>query len=105
MSSLHDQLMRRLRKLGVEERSVPGRDDGFSTLVHDGKEFAHFHHATELDLRLGRDAIEREGLVHPPDSTVHPKRSRNSQWIELRLASSKDIVHIVRLVAMAVASR
>jgi hypothetical protein len=43
------------------------RDDGFSSLHFEGKEFAHFHGDNELDIRLGRDIIKREGLVHPTD--------------------------------------
>ena len=38
----------RLRELGVEERTVPGRDDGFASLVYRGKDFAHFHHDGEI---------------------------------------------------------
>src|SRR5262249_35477101 len=99
---LHERLMQRLRTLGVEERMLPGRDDGFSALVCDGKEVGHFHHAHELDLRLGRAAIEREGLVRPHDSTVHPNRSKNSAWIELRLSNASDVDAIVRLVGLAI---
>jgi Family of unknown function (DUF5519) len=101
MTALHDQLMRRLRELGVEERAFPGRDDGFAALLCNGKEFAHFHHATELDIRLGRKTIEREGLVHPAGSKVHPKRSKNSPWIEVRIDDREDIDEVVRLVRLA----
>jgi hypothetical protein len=102
MAHLRDQLVRQLKKLGVEDRPLPGRDDGFSSLIYDGKEFAHFHDDKELDIRLTKNIINREGLVHPADSRVHPNRSRNSQWIEVRFSKPADLERIVRLVKLAI---
>jgi hypothetical protein len=48
--------------------------------------------------------IAREGLVHPSASVVHPKRSRNSHWIELRLKTAADLEHAARLVELAIAN-
>ena len=102
-AALHSRLMARLAKLGVEERPWPGRDDGASSLICRGKEVAHFHHPNELDLRLGKQTIQREKLVHPRDSNVHPKRAKGSPWIELRLVSDADVAKIARLVEIAIA--
>jgi hypothetical protein len=104
MPSLRKQLIARVAKLGIEERALSGRDDGFASLCYRGKSFAHFHHDNELDLRLTRSIIAREGLVHPPNSVVHPKRSKNAQWIELRLKTVADLDHVTRLVKLAVAN-
>ncbi len=82
MADLRQQLIERLGKLGVEHRPLPGRDDGFASLCYDGKPFAYFHNDTELDIRLTKAVINREDLVHPKGSTVHPHRSKNSHWIE-----------------------
>lgn len=102
MSMLRNRLSQRLRELGVEERAWPGRDDGFASLRFGGKEFAHFHADREIDIRLGKDAIRRERLVHPVDSTVHPDRSKNSPWYEMRIHSAADVDEAVRLVRIAI---
>lgn len=104
MTSLRKQLIARLAKLGVEEQPVPGRDDGFAGLCYRGEAFAHFHHDEELDLHLTRAVIMREGLVHPSDSLVHPKRSKTSHWIELPLKTVPDLDHVTRLVTLAIAN-
>src|SRR6516162_1897889 len=43
VSDLRVQLIKRLARLGVEHRPMPGRDDGFASLCYAGKTFAHFH--------------------------------------------------------------
>jgi hypothetical protein len=93
----------RLAELGVEEQPVPGHNDGFAGLSYRGKEFAHFHHDDELDLHLTRSVIAREGVIHPSNSLVHPKRSKTSHWIELPLKTEPDLDHVTRLVKLAIA--
>jgi luciferase-like monooxygenase len=102
MSELRDELVERLARLGVEHHPFPGRTDGFAALRYRGKEFAHFHNDRELDLRLTKQTIQREGLVHPPDSTVHPDRSSKSPWIELRFTTVADLDNVMRLVKLAI---
>lgn len=102
MTPLRSQLVRQLEKLGVEDRALPGRDDGFSCLLYRGKEFAHFHDDNELDIRLTKGIINREGLVHPVGSRVHPNRSRNSQWLEVRFSKAADLERVVDLVKLAI---
>jgi hypothetical protein len=102
MTSLRKQLIARVANLGVAEEPVPGRDDGFAALFYRGKPFAHFHHDEEIDLHLTRSVIAREGLVHPSSSFVHPKRSKTSHWIELRLKTAADLDHVTRLIQLAI---
>jgi len=103
MAHLRKQLVHRLEELGVQERILPGRDDGFSCLLYNGKEFAHFHDDNELDIRLTRAVIRRAGLVHPANSRVHPNRSKNSQWIEVRFEKTADLEGLVQLAMLAIA--
>ena len=103
MNDLRKHLVSRVKDLGVEERVAPGRDDGFSALFYEGKEFAHFHHDNELDIRLTKAVIRRENLVHPPGSTRHPKRGKTSHWIELRFDTPAEVDQVVRLVEVAIA--
>jgi hypothetical protein len=102
-AALRQELILRLEKLGVEHVPQQGRTDGFSSLNYHGKSFAHFHSDSELDLRLTKAVIEREGLVHPPGSRVHPNRSKGSQWIELRFTQNAQLNDIIRLVKLAIA--
>jgi hypothetical protein len=98
---LRKLLSKRLGELGVEERAWPGRDDGFCSLLFDGEEFAHFHSHDEIDIRLGKTIIQRERLVHPADSIVHPTRSPSSPWYEMKIRTNTDVKQALRLVQLA----
>jgi hypothetical protein len=102
MADLRKKLIKRIAILGVEDRPLPGRDDGFSSLVYGGKAFAHFHNDNELDIRLTKPVIDREGLTHLPDSVVHPDRTRTSHWIELRFTTSAELERVIKLVQIAI---
>jgi hypothetical protein len=104
MSTLRKSISEKLHALGVEERAWPGRDDGFASLSYRGKEFAHFHNEGEIDIRLGKDAIKREHLVHPADSIVHPDRAKGSPWYEMKLRTVADVDEAIRLVRLAIRS-
>lgn len=102
MNPLRALLIKQLGDLGVEVRAWPKRDDGFASLIFNGKDFAHFHDWTEIDIRLGKDVIKREGLVHPPESRVHPDRAKGSPWYEMQIRSSPDVNEAIRLVKIAI---
>ena len=102
MAELREQLIKQLERLGVQHRPVPGRNDGFASLCYAGKAFAHFHNDHELDIRLTKNAIEREGLIHPKGSTAHPDRSKNSHWIEVRFTTPQELKRVVHLVQIAI---
>ena len=101
-ADLRRQLIARLEHLGIEHRLVPGRDDGFASLSFGGKAFAHFHNDHEVDIRLTRAVIEREGLVHPAGSVVHPDRTKKSQWIEVQFTKPAHLEQVVSLVKLAI---
>ena len=101
MEQLKTKLLLELRRIeGVEDRPSPVA--GGSSLFYFGKEFAHFHNANELDLRLTKTVIRELGLKHPTGSVHHPGRSQNSAWIELRFAVAADIKRVRELVELAV---
>ncbi len=103
MTTLKQQLVQKLEAIsGIEHRPWPDRTDGFSAVRYRDKELAHFHNDHELDLKLTKSLIKQEGLKHYCDSKIHPKRSVNSPWIELRFTKSSDVDEIVRLVKIAV---
>ncbi len=102
VSSLRTRLSKRLQELGVEEKPWPGRTDGFASLLFEGKEFAHFHADSEIDIHLGKQVIQREGLVHPVDSRVHPHRAKGSSWYEMKVTSAAQVDEALRLVGIAI---
>jgi hypothetical protein len=104
VSALRGKLSRKLQELGVEERAWPGRDDGFASLLFNGKEFAHFHGQDELDIKLGKDVIKRERLKPLANSTVHPDRAAGSAWHEMRFADAAGVAEALRLVQLAITS-
>jgi Family of unknown function (DUF5519) len=102
MTTLKAQLLDELRSIeGVEDRPSPVA--GGTALFYLGKEFAHFHHDNELDLRLTKSVIQAEGLSHPPGSIHHPTRSMSSPWIEVRFMTPKEVAPVARLVRLAIA--
>ncbi len=99
MTTLRQALTARiLATPGVAEKTWAERDDGFSALEIDGKEFAHFHNDHEIDVRLGKKIIAANQLRHPDHSERHPNRSVNSPWIELRFHTQRDVTTICRLI-------
>lgn len=100
MENLKARLVAEVQKIdGVEDRPSPVA--GGSALFYRGKEFAHFHNDTELDLRLTKKLIKAEALQHPKDSVQHANRAAGSPWIELRFNSVKDVDEVARLVRLA----
>lgn len=81
----------------------PSRVAGGTALFYRGKEFAHFHHDNEIDLRLTRKVIKALGLSHPARSEVHPTRAATSQWIEVRFHTADEVRRVAELVRMAIA--
>jgi hypothetical protein len=102
---LQAELIARLVELGLDHVPYPERDDGFCAIAYGGKELAHFHGFNEIDLRLTKALIRAEGLLHPTDSSVHPKRGGGSDWIELRFTRARQLEQIVRLVMLAAKGR
>jgi hypothetical protein len=81
----------------------PSKVAGGTALFYQGKEFAHFHHDHEIDLRLTRKVIRALGLSHPERSEFHPARAAGSQWIEVRFHSTDEVHRVVELVKHAIA--
>ncbi len=81
----------------------PSPVSGGTALFYQGREFAHFHHDNELDLRLTKKVIQAEGLAHPTDSVHHPPRSPSSPWIEVRFRTASEVERTAELVKLAIA--
>jgi hypothetical protein len=81
----------------------PSKVAGGTALFYQGKEFAHFHHDNEIDLRLTKKVIQQLGLVHPAGSMQHPARSSGSPWIEVQFHNREDVLRAAELVRVAIA--
>lgn len=100
MSNLRKKLIEKLEAFeGLEDR--PSKVAGGSAIFYHGKEIAHFHNDNEIDVRLTKKIIKREGLSHPIDSEVHHHRSATSEWIELRFSRTEHVEEVVRLFKLA----
>ena len=100
MGKLRSELIKKLERIpGLEDR--PSKVAGGSAIFFKNKEIAHFHNDNEIDVRLTKKVIRREGLNHPTDSELHKHRSPSSEWIEIRFKKSKDVDEVIRLFKMA----
>lgn len=100
MTDLRAKLERRLK-------DIPGlkielwKDTDLVCLFFEGKDFAHFHGKTVLDIRLSPKIIREEGLSRDVSHQIHPNRSKNSRWIGVELKSEDDVREITHLVERA----
>ena len=97
---MRQQLINKLNDLPDVEVALYKNSD-LLCVFYKGKEVAHFQNESEIDIRLSRAIIKREGLVPPENSTSHPNRSKNSIWIVQAFCSDEDVDKLVRLVQMA----
>jgi hypothetical protein len=100
VAKLRAELVKRLEKIpGLEDR--PSKIKGGSAIFYKNKEVAHFHHDNEIDVRLTRKVIRKEGLHHPSDSKMHHQRTPASEWIEIRFTKAAHVDEVVRLFKLA----
>lgn len=94
MGALSDELTRAICALpGVQ--SGPSRFGGPGAGFHvDGKELAHFHSGTEIDVRVPR----REQRAFRDDPRV---TTRGGDWLVFRLRVREDVGACMQLVALA----
>jgi len=105
--------MAKLRKALIEElEKIPGidvhlwkPDSDFMVIDYNGKEVAHFHGNNELDIRLSKEVVKRDGLTHAPNHVGHPNRKNGGRWLMARFTRKKHLDEMVRLVKMAIELR
>ena len=102
MPTLREILTSELSEIPGMEEKLLSDHPGFTYFEYRGKGIAHFDTDFELDLKLTKTKIAREGLEHPKDSTKHPNRFRTKpHWIVLPFRTKTDVNDIVRLVKFA----
>lgn len=106
MTTLRQELMGRL--LSIPDVTIDRwKETELFGVNYKGKEVAHFQTGSncELDIRLSRTIIQREGLVVPEETKSHPDRSKNSRWIIQGFHTTEDLDQMVRLVKLAIGLR
>lgn len=100
--ALRQELERRL--LEIPHLSLETwKDTALLCVLFKGKEVAHFHGQTILDLRLTPKIIREAGLPRAVSARIHPNRSPNSRWICIEVCNQSDIEALLHLVRRACA--
>lgn len=101
MANLKDSLLEELKDIeGVTVQASPVA--GGTALFYGGREFAHFHNDTEIDLRLTKKVIHAMELKHPEGSVHHPARAIGSPWIEVRYNDPAGVRRTLDLIRVAI---
>jgi hypothetical protein len=66
-----------------------------------GREIAHFHGETRMDLRLTKEEIKRLKTEHALDDRIRT-RGPSAEWAEVHVTELKDIPYAISLVEQAI---
>lgn len=101
MSGLRKKLTEKLIKQpGIDIRYWKP-DHHLLVIYHNDREIAHFHGNNELDIRLSREFVKREGLTHAPNRIGHPERKNGGRWLIVRFTRQSHLTEIERLIKVA----
>ena len=105
-NDLRDKLVEKIEQL-PDVTTGFYKDTALLCVYYGGKEIAHFQTGAEaeIDIRLTPKIIKTKGLQLPPNSTSHPKRSKNSRWILQSFATEQTFDSIVELLELAAGLR
>lgn len=74
------------------------KDSNLVCVYFKGKEFAHFHDAQEIDIRLSQKFARKHQLGSPIISKKHPNRSKNSRWRVMQFTSQEEAEQLFALI-------
>jgi hypothetical protein len=98
--SVREELERRLFALPDLERR-PSRYGHSMSYFVGGREIAHFHGDTRMDLRLTKEGIRRLKSEQALDHRVRTRGS-SAEWAEVHVAELTDIPYALSLVEEAI---
>ncbi|MFK7965485.1 MAG: luciferase family protein [Burkholderiaceae bacterium] len=105
MAELRRRLISKLEGIpGIEVRRWKP-DADFTVIEYHGKEVAHFHGNNELDVRLSKEIVKRDGLTHATNRIGHPDRKNGGRWLITRFTRDRHLDEMVRLVKLAIELR
>ncbi|MEE9310410.1 MAG: luciferase family protein [Cocleimonas sp.] len=105
MAELRKKLINRLEKLSGIDVRLWKPDSHLMVIYYKEKEVAHFHGNNELDIRLSKEVVKRDGLTHAPNHIGHPNRKDGGRWLIARFTRESHLSEIERLVNMAIELR
>lgn len=105
MAELRKKLINKLEKLSGIDVHLWKPDSDFMVIEYKGKEVAHFHGNNELDIRLSKEVVKRDGLTHAPNHVGHLNRKIGGRWLIARFTRESHLAEMVRLVKMAIELR
>ena len=103
--SLRQKLIDRLERIPGIDVHLFKPDSDFMVIEYKGEGVAHFHGHNELDIRLSKEVVRREGLKNAPDRVGHPKRKDGGRWLVVRFTRESHLAEVIRLVKVAIELR
>jgi len=105
MAELRKKLIKELSKIPGIDIHLWKPDYHLMVIDYHGKEVAHFHGNNELDVRLSKEVVKRDGLTHAPNRIGHLNRKNGGRWLIVRFTRQSHLPEMVRLVKMAIELR
>lgn len=105
MAELRKKLIKRLEKIPGVDVHLWKPDYHLMVVDYKGKEIAHFHGNNELDIRLSKAIVKRDGLTHAPDRVGHPDRKDGGRWLVIRFTRQSHLTEMMRLIRLAIGVR
>ena len=105
MAELRKKLIEKLERLrGIDVHLFKPNSD-LMVIDYEGKGIAHFHGNNELDIRLSKEVVKRDGLKNAPNRVGHANRKNGGRWLIFRFTRESHLAEAVRLVKMAIELR
>ena len=105
MAELRKKLIGKLEKIPGVDVHLWKPDYHLIVIDYRGKEVAHFHGNNELDVRLSKEIVKRDALMHAPDRVGHPDRKNGGRWLVIRFTRESHLAEMVRFIKMAIELR
>ena len=105
MAELRKKLIKKLENISGINVHLWKPDSDFMVIDYKGKVVAHFHGNNEIDIRLSKEVVKRDGLTHAPNHVGHPNRKNGGTWLIARFTRESHLAEMVRLVKMAIELR
>ena len=105
MAELRRKLIGRLEQIPDVKVHLWKPGSELIVITYKGKEVAHFHGNNELDIRLSKEVVKRNGLTHASGHVGHPNRKNGGRWLMARFTRESHLTQMIRLVEMAIELR
>lgn len=102
MAELRKKLINKLEQISGVDVHLYKPDSNFIVIDYKGKGIAHFHGHNEIDIRLSKEVVKREGLKNAPDRVGHPKHRDGGRWLVVRFTRESHLAEVLRLVKIAI---